>query len=134
MSYTTSCNHDGLGGDFYYANLGIRVEQAANTLIIHNATEFHGTVVHDVNWAPHNRGPDAKEKKDPPVKWETDPPELLEHRGFSLLIPWDLRAIYQKGASQAQTAAYGAGPSSGNDLPPDATADAWDVDRMDIDE
>jgi len=89
---------------------------------------------HDVNWDPHNRGPDAKEKKDPPIKWETDPPELLEHRGFSLLIPWDLRAIYQKGASQAQTAAYGAGPSSGNDLPPDATADAWDVDRMDIDE
>ncbi|MCJ1250941.1 hypothetical protein MMC30_008170 [Trapelia coarctata] len=141
MSFTRTCNHSGLGGDFYFANIGIRVEQAANTLIVHDGTEFHGTMVHDVNWDPRNLGGNSKERKEPPIKWDTDPEELLEYRGFSLLIPFDLRAIYQKG-TQAQAAAPAArpssghsprGPSVGNGDQSDATVDAWDEDRMDID-
>jgi len=130
MSYTTACNHTGPGGDFYCAKYGIRVEQAANTLIIHNATEFYGTLVHDVNWDPLGKAKDAKENKEPAVKWDTDPHELLEYRGFSLLIPYDLRGM------QAQTAASGGGPadsiggpSAGEGRETEGAADAADATR-----
>ena len=139
MSYTTAYNHTGPDGDFYFAKYGIPVEQAASNLILHNATEFHGTLVHDIDWDPPGKAKDAKENKEVATKWETDPPELPEHRPLSLLIPDDLRETYRKGM-QAQTAAPGGGPADSIGGPPvgegretEGAADARDEDRMEVD-
>jgi hypothetical protein len=86
MSYTTAYNHTGPGGDFYFAKYGIPVEHPANNLISHNTTEFHGTLVHNVDWDPPGKAKDGKENKEPATKRDTDPPKLPEHRGFRLLI------------------------------------------------
>lgn len=140
MSYTTAYNHTGPGGDFYFAKYGIPVEHPANNLISHNTTEFHGTLVHNVNWDPPSKAKDGKENKEPATKRDTDPPKLPEHRGFRLLIPYDLQETYRKGM-QAPTAASSGGPADSIGGPPagegretEGAADARDEDRMDMDE
>ncbi|MCJ1287173.1 hypothetical protein MMC26_006521 [Xylographa opegraphella] len=76
MSLTTNYDHLGLGGSFYAAKYGILIKQARNTLIVHRATEWHGTTVHDVDWF--------------------DRALVVRHRGFSLLVQNKLQSTWKK--------------------------------------
>ncbi|MCJ1435943.1 hypothetical protein MMC27_005319 [Xylographa pallens] len=76
MSLTTNYDHLNLGGSFYSAKYGIMIKQATNTLIVHKATEWHGTTVHDVDWF--------------------DKSLVVQHRGFSLLVQNKLQSTWNK--------------------------------------
>ena len=76
MSLTTKYDHQKLGGSFYSAKYGIMIKQATNTLIVHKATEWHGTTVHDVDWY--------------------DKSLVVQHRGFSLLVQKKLQSTWDK--------------------------------------
>ena len=83
MSLTTGYKHERLGGNFYYAKYGVLVKQAPNTFVIHKANDFHGTTVHEQDYKPEKRGVRVKQ------------PQVC-HRGFSLLIPPNLKKTYNK--------------------------------------
>ena len=76
MSLTTNYDHLNLGGSFYSAKYGVMIKQATNTLIVHKATEWHGTTVHDVDWF--------------------DKSLVVQHRGFSLLVQNKLQSTWNK--------------------------------------
>ena len=76
MSLTTNYDHVNLGGSFYSAKYGIMIKQATNTLIVHKATDWHGTTVHDVDWFDRSL--------------------VVQHRGFSLLVQNKLQSTWNK--------------------------------------
>ncbi|KAL9112652.1 MAG: hypothetical protein Q9187_007746, partial [Circinaria calcarea] len=75
FSLTTNFNGDAdHGGTFYYADYGVMVRNARNTLIAHKSSNLHGTTVHEFN--PRN-------------------PDLV-HRGMSQTTSGRLRGAYEK--------------------------------------
>ncbi|KAL9118248.1 MAG: hypothetical protein Q9187_005210 [Circinaria calcarea] len=75
FSLTTNFNGDAdHGGTFYYADYGVMVRNARNTLTAHKSSKLHGTTVHEFN--PRN-------------------PDLV-HRGMSQTTSGRLRDAYQK--------------------------------------
>ena len=102
MSLTTGYKHERLGGNFYYAKYGVLVKQAPNTFVIHKANEYHGTTVHEQDYKPEKRATlSIKLKAGEKVKQ----PQVC-HRGFSLLIPPNLKKTYYKSQAVNQAQGY----------------------------
>ena len=64
------------GGNFYLAEYGVLIKNAANTFIAHKNNQYHGTTPLDIDWSDKNIA--------------------FESRGFSLLIPQYLRKVWKE--------------------------------------
>ena len=86
LSLTTRRDDDsGIeGGNFYLAEYGVLIKNASNSFIAHKNNQFHGTTPLDIDW--------------------TLGTTTFEARGFSLLLPRNLREVWKKFEAEREIA------------------------------